>query len=394
MEKIFKVKCNELINIGEKFTEYKNELRPDSVATIPETYEEVNELLDLFDGNEDVLEESISINNLAQPDDLPVNEVNLEKLHTTRGQATVEIPKKAMKLRYVRHRIDNQMTGSSSSNEYSSKKYNRYRYIPSDHNNLFGVCDLTAHEDVLITVRVYEPFVYRRNARTTVRKPRLSQEFSVLGCQRLSELRDKIYCYCRFGPFFDISNDFINIIDNDSQQQSPDESPSTSRQKDSGFFFITDTFYNDIQSDVDYSKEIREWMPRQLIGPYQMKSMEDTCFQDLNIRLGFPEVYKHYGNCEHIITFSDIRLLAPDDSLKRSDYPMLKCISSTKMKLCMCCGVMEAGFVVKNSTIHIQDPSYLCKNCVKSLHYVNDEKVGNFQIFRYYGNRPIITLNK
>lgn len=137
----------------------------------------------------------------------------------------------------------------------------------------------------------------------TKRKPRLSQEFLVLGSQNLCELRDKIYCHCKFGPFKDISDDFECIRANDTT--------ITTTTDDFGFFFITDTFYNDYRSTkTDQMTEIREWMQRQSdFGPTQVKSMQNTKFKDLNLRVGFPQVFRHYVNCEHIISFTDIRLL-------------------------------------------------------------------------------------
>ena len=38
------------------------------------------------------------------------------------------------------------------------------------------------------------------------------------------------------------------------------------------------------------------------------KTMEDTKMCDLNIRLGYPYLYCHQGNCEHLLIFTDMRL--------------------------------------------------------------------------------------
>ncbi|XP_055308965.1 snRNA-activating protein complex subunit 3 [Sitodiplosis mosellana] len=386
MENIYRIKCGELINIRAKFTEFKNELCPTSVAHLPQTYEDVKELLDIRSGaEEELLEDSISLNNLAQPDDIPIFDVNLHDLHAKPGQKSIEIPKKAMRLRCMRHRVEE---NSVRYHTNIPRKYNRYRYIEHKIDNTDESCDLVPLEEILITVRVYEPFVYKRGE-GTARKPRLSQEFVVLGRQELTELRDKIYCHCQFGPFKDISNDFESIK---NQETEPPEETNTNREDDFGFFFIADTFYNDDRTTkTDYTKEIREWMSRRDdIGPAQVKSMQNVKFEDLNVRVGYPQLYRHYVNCEHIISFTDIRLLAPDDSLKSTDYPLLRCVSSSKMTLCQVCGIIEATFTVKKSNAHIQDPVFLCRNCLISFHYIDGKKVGNFQAFRYYGNRPII----
>lgn len=388
MENVYRMKSGDLINIRTKFTEFMNELCPNSIGEFPQTYEDVKTLLDIQnDVEEEILEDSISLNNLAQLDDVPIFDVKLHDLHLKPGQKSINIPKKAMRLRCVQRCVEEHSVKARGN---IPSKYNRYRYIEHKLDNSSESCDLIPLKEILITVRVYEPFVYKRGEKTQ-RKPRLSQEFLVLGRQTLTELRDKIYCHCNFGPFNDISNDFETIKTIETQQLKP----TMSKDDDFGFFFITDTFYNDDRSaNTDNTVEIREWMSRKSdFGPVQVKSMQNTTFEDLSVRVGFPQLYRHYMNCEHIISFTDIRLLASDDSLKSADYPLLRCVSSTKMTLCMICGIMEAIFVVKKSNIHILDPTFMCQMCLISFHYIDGKKVGTFQAFRYYGNRPIISID-
>lgn len=281
MENVYRIKSGDLINIGEKFAEFKEHLRPSSIEQLPQTYEDVKNLLGIQSSQEeDLLEDSISLNNLAQPDDMPIDDVNLHKLHTKQGQSMVSIPSKAMRLKCIKHRLENDVAKSSSN---LPQKYNRYRYIEHKSDNADLKPDLIPFDDILITVRVYEPFTYKRGEGTK-RKPRLSQEFFVLGRQKLTELCDKIYCYSKFGPFTDISNDFESIQKTEIDE--PQENITTNRS-DPAFFFITDTFYNDYRvSDTDYSTEIREWMNRHSdFGPVQVKSMGDTKFQGIFFRI-------------------------------------------------------------------------------------------------------------
>ena len=35
--------------------------------------------------------------------------------------------------------------------------------------------------------------------------------------------------------------------------------------------------------------------------------MEDTTFEKLKMKLGYPYLYSHHGNCEHLIIFRDMR---------------------------------------------------------------------------------------
>ena len=77
----------------------------------------------------------------------------------------------------------------------------------------------------------------------------------------------------------------------------------------SGFIFIEDTFYNDFRhhSNLDYSHVIRKWADTHGLGPFKTALMEKTKFEDLTVRMGYPYVYQHQGNCEHLIVFSDAR---------------------------------------------------------------------------------------
>lgn len=374
MEKIYRPRYEHVINVQQKFDEFKRALIPESVVNLPEADDKA--LANFVGDDEDfeALEDTISLEHLAMPDDLRVTDFNPLDLNQRKKSAMVEIPTKALRLKSVQHRIENQAEVTAES-RLRHCKYNKYKYMQLNFDNQSGICDLTPLDEILLVVRVYEPFNYIRGTCKATRKPRLNQEFAVVGSQLLTELRDKIYCQCNFGPFYDISNDFESISDTDLTE---DIKPlaGANRNHGPGFFFITDTFYNDTRhSTVDYTAEIREWMQRQPdIGEMTVATMEGTKFSDLKIRLGFPQVYRHQSICEHLFTFSDIRLLANDDSLKRIDYPMLRIVSSTKSRICAVCGVKEAIFIVRNCVDHIHDPTYLCRTCLISYHYVDDEK--------------------
>ncbi len=40
---------------------------------------------------------------------------------------------------------------------------------------------------------------------------------------------------------------------------------------------------------------------------FDTSSMEDVTFEMLKLRLGYPYLYSHHGNCEHLVIFRDIR---------------------------------------------------------------------------------------
>ena len=36
-------------------------------------------------------------------------------------------------------------------------------------------------------------------------------------------------------------------------------------------------------------------------------NMEGTKLEDLTVRLGYPYLFSHHGNCEHLLVFADLR---------------------------------------------------------------------------------------
>ncbi len=98
----------------------------------------------------------------------------------------------------------------------------------------------------------------------------------------------------------------------------------------SGYFFIENTIFNDLRfNNYDCSEYYKNllfhsnnyvstdmlvtfrpviaWARENKIDLIDSKSMEDTRFIDLTIRLGFPYLFTHLGNCEHLIIFTSVK---------------------------------------------------------------------------------------
>lgn len=381
MDNIYPPCYEEITNIKSTLNTFREHLG--AAKTIPVDDAEIRSAMN-FNGSEDEfydLQQSISIDHLAHSDDIrptPYDPSN----HIVKQKNDVHLPKEAFRLNTVATRVK-RAPDMHYGNLTRYMKYNKYFpiHIPIDKS---AASDLQLNEELLITVRVYEPFRYKVSTESRL-KPKLSQRFIVLGSQLLTALRDRIYCQCKFGPFYDIS----------CNPKKPEPSAET-KAFDHGFFYIHNTFYNDTrQPTVDYSEVIRNWSATQPdFGEFYVDKMETTQFLDLTIRLGSPCVYQHHGNCEHLFTFSDIRLISSEDSLVRSNYPMMNMISSPKPMFCNICGRLEASVIVTDSTIHIQDPAYLCQICFELCHYIDGKKVGEFRAYRFYGNKPVMEIGK
>lgn len=98
--------------------------------------------------------------------------------------------------------------------------------------------------------------------------------------------------------------------------------------------------------------------------------MEDSRFIDLSIRLGFPYLYKHVGNCEHLIVFTSVKLVNPSsDCYILSKYPIPRDKTRGRFTFCWCCNRLYAKWVVCGSKYAVDDPTFLCQRCFKNTHY-------------------------
>lgn len=185
-------------------------------------------------------------------------------------------------------------------------------------------------------------------------------DVEVLSSQLLSDLRSAIRCENSASvPFC--------------------EEKSVVSQK-SGFFFIENTFYNDTSAEsVDYSRVIREWAENRNTGIDQLNSMslENVKFNDLTIRLGCPYLYRHMGDCEHLLVFQWLRMWNPHiDRNTYSSYPRVSWTKSKLQEKCAFCTVNAAKFKVKG---HPDLPSscvLLCPECLQLFCQKKESLVG------------------
>lgn len=237
--------------------------------------------------------------------------------------------------------------------------------------------------EVVLTVQVFRPI----KTPSGMKKVRLGAhnfpfkiqvELAVLGSQSLRSLREKIACISDAAVIGDFSEDPDRISDQRSIELYK-----------SGFFYIGNTFYNDMSdpSCRDYSKVIIKWAkdPHREIGPFKTADMAKTKFADLELRLGYPYVYVHQGYCEHLVVFSDMRVLHPHDSQNRLDYPMpLKTFAFGRRVFCMLCHQNTARWVTYENERVDEDTFFFCDTCFRSYNYTTDhKKIGKFRAAPY-----------
>ncbi|KAJ2359721.1 hypothetical protein H4S02_012166, partial [Coemansia sp. RSA 2611] len=201
-----------------------------------------------------------------------------------------------------------------------------------------------ADDEVVLSVCFY-------NTRSSTSK---MEEYLVLGSQSLTVLRDAFYCI----------SDFL-VSDHDDKTENTKD-----RKVSSSYFFIEKTFYNDMRSPTatDYSRVIMEWAndaERQEKNPrlrgLQSRLMDGARFLDLSLRLRQPYIFMHQGDCEHVMMFTDLRLLGPKDDQYVEAYPKQTFRTRHMRHKCRMCSAYPAQYVTKNDFHSGMSPCYFCE---------------------------------
>lgn len=111
---------------------------------------------------------------------------------------------------------------------------------------------------------------------------------------------------------------------------------------------------------------------------------------DINIRMGYPYVYQHAADCEHIFVFADARLLTKSDTLKRSDYPYILGVHKVNTCRCNICETKISNWIVNGSNRLPHNFAFLCDTCFKSYNFINGKKIGSFKAYSYYDRSALI----
>lgn len=297
----------------------------------------------------------------------------------------IEIPDD-VKLKTLRYQAE-ELNKRAKDSKYCGSHYVAMKYCSYPPHKILNL-DVSSLEfepvntpEVLLTVQIYTPErkLDSKVALSYAKLPsfHVDQEFQVLGSQFLTELRDKIDC---------LSDKAIPGECSDFPDAVPDVTCKDLYK--SGFFYINGVFFNDMRDKDcrDYSDPILKWSSttNRGIGPFKKALMEETRFIDLTIQLGYPYVFVHQGECEHIIVFSDLRLFSEHDVQNRNAYPLYVQVRPSKRVFCMVCHAFTAQWVVFDNKRLPENPFFFCKQCYISFNYDSaNQKIGDFRAYHY-----------
>ncbi|XP_056136441.1 snRNA-activating protein complex subunit 3 [Lampris incognitus] len=224
--------------------------------------------------------------------------------------------------------------------------------------------------EVIISVNIYYPTVFER-----FKYIRPHMTLMVTGSQSLADLRDSICCISDL----QISGEFSHT---------PDLAPDfiSKDHYKSAFFFFEGVFYNDMRFPEcqDISETTVEWAKGRNHPPFRKAKMEDTQFVDLTVKVGFPYLYCHQGDCEHLVIITDVRLSHKNDCLDRTLYPLLIHKHRVSTRKCSVCHVYIGRWMTVNDQFAPSDPCLFCDKCFRMLHYdTQGNKLGDFMAYAY-----------
>ena len=115
--------------------------------------------------------------------------------------------------------------------------------------------------------------------------------------------------------------------------------------------------------------------------PCKVIPMDSVSLQNLSVRLGAPYVFCHGNGCEHVISFTDLRVE------KSAKYPRETFRRPMVRKDCDVCGKREkAQYVVYGHPQAGKDPTYFCESCYTGFLYDENGKLifKNCQVYPYF----------
>ncbi|XP_003425540.1 snRNA-activating protein complex subunit 3 isoform X1 [Nasonia vitripennis] len=374
-------KGSSLVNINSKFDEYRNII---ATSKFHKHYEHndssfITNASNVSEEMYELLNSHCSIDHLTVDGEL--NKMSKSSYEWCKDPADPSILD-SIQLKTVKNTMRrNQLKNHQVHAKYRSEKPIIYKPSALPHSN----GSLTPEKDILVFVRVYVPFTSRHKQSTgALGKLCLDSVIALYGSQTLDKLRDKIMCISDYSVSVDLSDAPVRK-----------KTQNAKEVYKSGFFFIEDTFYNDCRdpNNKDNSQTIREWAESRNFGTYKVAKMEDTKIESLTLRFGFPWVYQHQGDCEHLISFSDARLVNATEELNKDCYPRIVRIKPRPNRYCMTCGIYSVTWVTTRNSRLPHNPCLFCDSCFKSYNYIKGTKIGSFQAFPYPYDNDLLQPN-
>lgn len=94
------------------------------------------------------------------------------------------------------------------------------------------------------------------------------------------------------------------------------------------------------------------------LSHFESGSMSESTFSDLSIRLGSHYLYGHQGDCQHVLIFTDVRIVHRTDVQNSLAYPLRTYQCKTRRKKCRVCDLYPAAYVTYGDKLGMENPLF------------------------------------
>ncbi|KAG2232872.1 hypothetical protein INT48_004885, partial [Thamnidium elegans] len=249
---------------------------------------------------------------------------------------------------------------------------NAFKYVKEDYNppNVDIEDERDSLDDTLITVTIYDPS-------TTAKK---FQEIEILGSQRISDLRDAVYCL----------SDFVMNCDRVGKKPDGEVINTLGKKLSPSMIYMDHVFYIDTRyeaNDADYYDDlIDSWLTKKEVNKsvfsYTKENM-NVLFQVVALNLHKPAAFIHQDKCEHMLMIQSVRLIANNEFKSKEEFPRTTYNLRYVRFKCSICTIFPATKMTEEEIISGFSPCYYCDNCFESFHNENTTVIAK----EYYGTR-------
>ncbi|CAG7732782.1 unnamed protein product, partial [Allacma fusca] len=233
---------------------------------------------------------------------------------------------------------------------------------------------------MIVTVECYHPSPPASNDFSidmkNARLPGVSVRVEVLASQTLADLQSRLHC----------ENDFVYVkeIDHPEDAKRLDWHNCACIYDKATFqvsgIFINDTIYT---SDVipNFGGIISNWAGQKFLGNSEKlkTGLLSTKLSDISFKPGYPYLYRH-NNCEHLLIFTNVRTLHPNDPQSLSSYPRVVFIHNLLPIRCRVNAQHIAKFVVKDNPRLPEPVVPLCTECCTKFCYTTDGRARSREV--------------
>ena len=205
-----------------------------------------------------------------------------------------------------------------------------------------------------------------------------SEEFHVLGTNTLADLRDRIYCsYASAMADAPPASSFFGIegVLYSDEQTTASASSAAPRADDARGILssmLEEELRDSLEGATSAASAVISWNRMSLQHGHDhgwgilQKAPMNVKLEELKVRLGAHYVFSHYGGCEHIVVFLDVRAMSEHLDLPQEVFYPRKTHAMRRLK--KRCNKNFANFATLGDPFSTQNPSYICGRCFELLH--------------------------